>query len=517
MEPSAQLNGVTLLERIEEADVAETIETEICVLGAGAAGTVAALAAAEAGARVVVLQNKKTVVTQGSGACAYGSKRQVDQGLPAGGYRAELQRIKTLQEGGETNGALLGLWFQKSGEVIDWILDHAEPHGITLQFDKVANWDAADEWLRTYPVAGKYNGEAGFGAITLSKILAEQAVSAGAQFIYEVTAKQLERGDDGRVSAVYAVRADDSVLKVQASKGIIICTGGYEGNAELRAKWLPHGQQFNAITKNQGEGILMAMAVGAAVDQPPHSSNIHYNAGANVPFGSGLPWLRVDAAGRRYCNEDAPYGNLPLQDALVENATGYQIFDANMGEQYDAITENGQGLFRTFPGPEAKAEKLRAELGEQAADWHPVRVMYESSAAGGHLFKADTLEELAEVAGFDKDTFLATVARYNELYDLGEDLDFAKDPRRLHPIRTAPFFAVARKAFVLGTLNGLVINENMQVLDEADQPIPGLYAAGNASGGKFFGGLVQSMSAPAMTISRAQVWGYLAAMHAVQQ
>ena len=88
MEPSAQLNGVTLPEGIEEADVAETIETEICVLGAGAAGTVAALAAAEAGARVVVLQNKKTVVTQGSGACAYGSKRQVDQGLPAGGYRA---------------------------------------------------------------------------------------------------------------------------------------------------------------------------------------------------------------------------------------------------------------------------------------------------------------------------------------------------------------------------------------------------------------------------------------------
>ena len=93
----------------------------------------------------------------------------------------------------------------------------------------------------------------------------------------------------------------------------------------------------------------------------------------------------------------------------------------------------------------------------------------------------------------------------------GADLDYDKSPKRMHAVKTPPFYAIERKAYILGTLNGLDINTNMQVLNTEGEVIPGLYAAGNASGGNFFGGLAQGMAVPASTISRAITWGYLVA------
>jgi fumarate reductase flavoprotein subunit len=126
------------------------------------------------------------------------------------------------------------------------------------------------------------------------------------------------------------------------------------------------------------------------------------------------------------------------------------------------------------------------------------------------------LEELAEQMGVPKDAFVATVKRYNELAKGGKDLDFGKQSKRLSTIEKAPFYAVKRRPALLCALGGLIINENMQVLDDAGTVIPGLYAAGNNSG-CWFGGLEHPMRIPGMSLGRACTTGRMAGIHAAEE
>ena len=108
----------------------------------------------------------------------------------------------------------------------------------------------------------------------------------------------------------------------------------------------------------------------------------------------------------------------------------------------------------------------------------------------GALFKCDTLDELADKMGFTgaaKDTFLATVERYNELYDKGVDEDFGKEAHRMSAIRTAPFYGAKNTGYILCTMDGIQIDQNMNAVDTNNDPIPGLYVVGNDSGGYFSG------------------------------
>jgi fumarate reductase flavoprotein subunit len=117
--------------------------------------------------------------------------------------------------------------------------------------------------------------------------------------------------------------------------------------------------------------------------------------------------------------------------------------------------------------------------------------------------------------GVPRDTFMATVKRYNELTRLGEDLDFGKDPFRMTTIEKPPFYAAQTGAALLVTLCGLRINTQMQVLDKNYKVIPGLYAAGNASGGFFAGNYPCNI--PGLTHSRAFTFGRLAGLNAAAE
>ena len=114
--------------------------------------------------------------------------------------------------------------------------------------------------------------------------------------------------------------------------------------------------------------------------------------------------------------------------------------------------------------------------------------MYMGQIEKGNAFEADTLEELADKLGFDgeaKETFLATVARYNELAEKGEDEDFGKLPYHLSKIEKAPFRGFWMGACLLTTEQGILINEKAQAIDENREPIPGLFVTGDCSGGFF--------------------------------
>ncbi|MDR1184662.1 MAG: FAD-binding protein [Coriobacteriales bacterium] len=134
----------------------------------------------------------------------------------------------------------------------------------------------------------------------------------------------------------------------------------------------------------------------------------------------------------------------------------------------------------------------------------------------GYVYQGETIEELAAAMNVPADTLKATVDRYNELVELGKDLDFGKQPGRLTAIVQPPFYSILRQACLLCALGGLVINDRMEVIDTNRNVIPGLYAAGNNSG-NWFGGLEHPMIIPGMSLGRAVVTGYLAGLSATGQ
>lgn len=499
-------------EIIGESLISETIDTEICILGAGMSGVVAAAVAAEHGASVVVVQNKESIHSQGSGAAAFNSRRQTEQFDDE--FRSELVRLKSLYEGGLVNHELVMLWLDRSGEAVDWVLDRIEEDGVTAGFDVYENWREADDQAKTCPISAMWGGPDAQGSMAIISALAPRAEAMGAQFVYNTTARQLvrEEGPEGRVVAALGEKKDGTYLRVNASKAVIVCTGGYEANEQMRDKYLSHANRFRALSDNQGEGLQMGLWVGADIDPAPHASNIHYNYLPSDPFGSGLPWLRVNKEGQRLGNEDIAYSFLPFLDIYSEEAACYQIFDADYDKYYPKMVDHGAGIFRSVPSPQFIADAVSLQTTEDTSTWSDLDKTWQYYLEMGSMVKANTLEELASQLGIAYEPLQKTIERYNELYDSGCDVDFGKKPERMHAIRKAPFFGIRREACVLGTLNGLVINTHMQVLDRDRKVIPGLYAAGNASGGRFFGGIAQAMVAPATTISRALVWGYLAAL-----
>jgi fumarate reductase flavoprotein subunit len=176
------------------------------------------------------------------------------------------------------------------------------------------------------------------------------------------------------------------------------------------------------------------------------------------------PWLYVNVLGERYANEDAPFGYTANQDIKQPTSMKWAVWD---GKWADDVMQLHGTVCEAMHPPFWSDES------------------YQDYMDQGVIIEADTLEALAEKMEVPVDAFLATVERYNELYELGQDLDFGKDPAKLTSIVEGPFGAAKVGTGILVTCDGLRVNTDLQVLNAEGEPIPGLYAAGNASGDFF--------------------------------
>ncbi|WP_302397719.1 FAD-binding protein, partial [Eggerthella sinensis] len=206
----------------------------------------------------------------------------------------------------------------------------------------------------------------------------------------------------------------------------------------------------------------------------------------NAPF-SGIPWLRVNKKGVRFGNEDAPYQGVVQAVAAQPEKLAFQITDSHWMDHIDDM-----------PNPNSHSR----ETADPAKDW-------EKAVKGGAIIESDTLEGLAEAYDIDKQTFLATVERYNELCDKGVDEDFGVKGEFMGytAIKEPPFYAIKRAPGVLATVGGLQVEEHSRVLDENGDVIKGLWAAGDC-GGSFYGH-EYPMVLPGGSIGRGFVLGVL--------
>ena len=327
---------------------------------------------------------------------------------------------------------------------------------------------------------------------TMIEHLADYAAERGVEIFYSTPGVQLITDESGAVTGIVG-KQGNSYIKFNATKGVILSTGDYQNNQSLVERYCPDVKEFDRKQVNKtGDGILMGMWAGGQIQRSPHCSNIHYDPSLRFHTlqGTTIPFLRVNAEGMRFSNEDVSYDEVWAQDVRQPDQLHFQIFDDNYMED--------------LPN--------RVTGRTQYCDWTTV-VPY--GVENGWVYKADTIEDLAEQMGVPADAFAATVKRYNELAegDYDYEPDFGKLGYKVKPIAKAPFYAIPRHASVLTTLSGLEVNADMQVLGEDGKPIEGLYAAGNNSG-NFFGGVYQQMSTPGMSVGRAFLTGRVAAWRA---
>lgn len=492
---------------IPEKNIKRTISADVVVIGGGTGGMFAALAAAEAGAKTILLEKSSVAAAGPAWMAAINSSLQKKMGV-------KIDRDEAVEEicryGGHlVDQRLVNLWADKSGEAMDWFMPIVAAAGLQT----IVETDVKEGFYKSYPVAHVVvaPGEkvdsfpsSGIGSTYYLPVLVKRAKELGVDILYETPLQQLIKDKKGRVTAAIAKNARNEYIRINASKGIILCTGGYARDPEMLKELSPSALDTGlnvAPLGNTGDGIKAALWVGAAMD-PDHATMVFDRAlvmdekkmgppwkGGYLHLGS-QPFLRVNLRGERYVNEDLPY-DYAWNAALMEpGKVWWEIWDGNWTEDIKRFHGTVCARIINAPGapPRAGIETVEKDL-----------QMYLKL---GLVKKADSLEGLAKQMGVPAQTFLANVERYNQLYKQGKDSDFGKLPARLSALEKPPYYAAKLSGMLICNLNGLRINTQMQVLDKDATAIPGLYAAGNDSGSFFalgypelFGGLALGRTA----------------------
>jgi fumarate reductase flavoprotein subunit len=479
---------------IHPRDIRETVNADVVVVGSGISGLTAALSAAEAGARTILLEKSPSFNNRGLHNAAIASRMQKQAGI----NNDRDQIISTIMEWGayRSDQRVVTTWADNCDKVMDWLLDMAEAAKIEVVFDPTTKpW-----YFPNYPVAHIFLPKV---QETLAEMLLNNGRALGVDVRFETPAVRLLREGQNRVSGVIAQTSPGDYIRFNVSRAVVLCTGDYGNNRQMvdRYCWQAVGRLGCAYepSVNTGDGHRMGMWVGAAIDDPPHCPMLFDWA---VWSKEGLfnvarqPWLYVDLNGQRFMNEDLPWGYECAQLLQQPGGVAWSVWDAKYDQEI----------------PKMKSQCCK-NMGPPTYLWNPKQLT--EALKQGNVLTAPTIEELAQKMEVPVEAFKSTVARYNELARNGQDLDFGKHPDRLTTMEKPAFYACKMEARYMVILGGLKINARLQVLDKERNVIPGLYAAGNVSG-SFFGSMYPT-TVPGLTHSRAWTFGRLAGLNAAAE
>ena len=480
----------------------EEITCDVCVVGGGHAGTIAALRAAEEGARVVVLEKAGRLGGRGfcpSGVSAAGAAVERAAGIDL--TADDLYRQLYRETSGRANNLLVRAIAEDSGPLVDWL----EAHGIPA----------------TPPRPGARDDEAfmcdlGRGQEKFQRLYDRYLIPLGAQLMTETRAQDVQLDEDGTVVGVDAVRQDGTRVRVSC-RAVVVATGGFSGSPALMRR-LCHSDHFfdrGLTTQCSGDGVLMCERAGAQLGPEimPHMQEYLANPVCNftdnlIKYLSYAGFLTVNQEGKRFMNEC-----LNVEDAMgsgcaslrVQGGAYYYLISQ---DQVDAIQEGGVGGY--FGGH--LDDYLSHSVASRALV--PIPNLQESldkAVAKGQAWRGESPEDLATRVGFpDPAVFTATLARYNELCRRGVDEDFGKIAPLMNE-HAMLLYAIRSVIPIMGTLGGVKVNERLQALDHDDAPIPGLYVAGQEGSGFY---TYPYYSTRCITTTYAYCSGRLAGLHA---
>ena len=489
---------------IDETAITETVDTDILIVGAGNGGMFAAAYAAANGLNFRVIEQNANVQDTRHW---YGA---IDSAAAKAAGEKPADRAKLLSEisryaSGKCDQRVVKTWINESAAMHDFMRSILEDkYGWVCDFTSgsEAAWPAENAEHNTdylFPVQEhNYMASESASGTPRNELLLQYIQELGYDVDFKTSLAKLEKNSDGRITGIIAQSTeDDHFIRYNANKGVLLACGGFPGNPYMMEQLDPLGTSVTTACSyspaDKGYGIRAAVWAGANLDK--EAAPMLFDRGIVAPgvdagyvdsdsaFGGKAfpgkirqynpgtqPFLKVNRNGERFANESSPYNDIVYAAAHQPGRVYAQICDANILEDAKRFHTIGCSA-QTRNGGE---KYIQGKMDE--------------AIEAGALFKCDTLDELADKMGFTgaaKDTFLATVERYNELYDKQNDEDFGKPAYRLSAIRTAPFYGCWLGASLLCSMQGISITENCQAKDSNNEPIPGLYITGDMSGSFF--------------------------------
>ena len=467
---AAEAAGPWALEELGEPT--ETIDVDMCVLGAGGTGLAAAIQATQLGLDVVVLE--KQAMVGGSfvgteGLFAVGSHWQDEAGES---FTADEVIIECLDyHHWIPNPALYEEFFTRTAETVDWL------EGLGVVFDHVqALGDSRNCWH-------VYEGEGSEGTgVTFMKSFSAAADELGIRIELECPGKQLIM-DGGKVAGVLAKRSDGTVVQVNAPV-VVVGTGGYANNGDVIRDL--NGADPTRITPSgmagrDADGLKMMRAAGGQLAAQAGTIMFYGPILPGTSYGSEIqaatsmqPHLWVNQDAERFVNEDMFLKNFAYAGNAVHNQerTLTVCTQAIIDRYIDEGPDVGVGVYVNAGSPLTK-------LADQLAD------AMEDEESAPYIFKADTVEELAQAAGLDPEKLAATVEAYNEMCAAGADTRFSKPAEYMRALEEGPFYAFEVFNGYFTTVGGIKVTPQTEVLDDTNTVISGLYAGGSDAGGLY--------------------------------
>ena len=485
---AAGLNPDDYKTAVENDATAEdsTVEADVVVVGAGGAGMTAAITAAGEGKSVVILESQSMVggnsvrATGGMNAGKtvyqdeneFGESAGVEKTLktaaekyadnetitalaktvseqwaayqanPTGYFDSvELMELDTMIGGkGINDPELVETLCENSADAIDWL----DEHGITLH--NVSSFGGASVKRIHRPVNAE--GKTVSVGSYMIPLLEENCEKAGVKMMLDTTATEILTDANGAAVGVKATGASGETVTVNA-KAVVLTTGGFGANLDMVVKYKPELKGF--MTTNaagiQGQGIEMAQAIGAAtvdMDQIQIHPTVEANTAALITEGlRGDGAVLINAEGKRFIDEVGTRDVVSAAEIAQTGSYSWLVVDQAMVDASSVI----QGYIKK-----------------------------------GYTVTGETYEELGKAMGVDAAAFAETMEKWNGYVEAKNDPDFGRTSFA-NPLNTAPYYAVKVTAGVHHTMGGLKINANTEVLNEKGEVIPGLFAAGEVTGG----------------------------------
>ncbi len=505
----------------------EEITTQVLVIGMGGSGTYAALRTAESGAQVLAIEKQARY----GGTTALTSeiesinppriKEQYNNGEDFCDAAAMRQAWSDYVEG-DAKEDIIDLFFENSGPALDWL---ALDHGAMFDFEPQAGFTETDVYkvkFQWYPNKDERTPGAptyGYNKAEIASYfdrLVKDFTDLGGQYMLETEAYELIV-EDGKCTGVKARNLADGTEYTIHADAVVIATGGFLGNPEMTEKYLSDeyfplkGEwKIYGSYRNDGKMIQSAIDNGAAtynIGMPPevHMSGttdfinaldygfeIHtvegaldFNTGrepiwtvADLPLIMGVSSnsLAVATNGKRFTGEPG----IAMLDPWIAGPNYYSIWST---EQIDGIVNEGLKVDVIGPAVGFLGHRGSIPSGVPLPEAYDVLNI---AIDRGYVFKADTIEALAEQIGVDPAALSETVTTYNGYCEAGEDAEFGKPASDLVKIGEGPYYAIKMASYSYNTVAGLDIDAQFRVLNTEGQPIEGLYALGSDSAGVLF-------------------------------
>lgn len=525
--------------QIADADIAETLSFDIVVVGGGHAGTQAALAAAQEGARVAVIEKHEdgSILYRGDDICSYNSKLLESWGF--GPYDLEdIVNEYVRRAAGRCNTAAIRSFVYNSGEMMDNLaslvpetsnlLDYAGKqctvqvaYGKTTGADYPLQNAGFKQWASTLQTLNSTNEQpVGKNQVTGVTRLAEleiysrdAAEDLGAEWFTGQSALVCTQEEDGTVTGLIAENGKGEYTKFEATKAVILATGDFGANSDMvyqlcsecgeyaERNGVPR-ESLLGMTDCDGSGHKIGCWSGGAIEAHPRPVAGSAPEIGFGPFGS-TPCLWMNCQGKRFMNEECSALLLPQSIKQPISETGVMGNIAIMDSKYLQSVQlcgidHGSPNWGFQEGMDRFAEQMQASPVDGAIRVTTIVIASYSEEQNEMLsydvYVGNTIEEALQNAGMSGEelqTALDTIQSYNELCAQGQDAQFGKSPAMMIPINEGPFYVAIQPTSTLygpglNTLAGLCVTGDYQVLTmDKTKIIPRLYAVGNTMGERY--------------------------------